>query len=114
MVFEPFEVVAPFLSLIIRVNPRYPWSPTALIRPTTNLNQMEAEEREEHADNSDDGFAHRPGFERLRHGQPEAVLHDPESGIVQMGQKEGAAAHRDNDQRHVRLCELGMESEHGY
>ena len=49
------------------------------------LDHVKQNERDRRADETDDGFADGPGLERLWDRQTEALLHDPESGVVQMG-----------------------------
>ena len=51
-------------------------------------NQMEGGQREEHAGDAHDGLANRPSLEGLSDAEPEAVLDDPEAGIVEVTQEE--------------------------
>ncbi len=74
--------------------------------------QVEGDQGEEHAGDADQGFADGPGAEGLAHGETEAFLHDPESGVVEMRQEEGTASDGHHDQGamvHVEIDALGAE-----
>lgn len=66
---------------------------------------MECDQREDHAHDADDGFAHRPGLHRLPYAETQAVLHHPEPAVIQMTEEQGSATNGTDDQ-----CDLmGIE-----